>query len=121
MVIKPPDTPAGLSQQVRRQEQRKLRARRHSAQRIWQGLGMMGMVGWSVAVPALGGTALGLWLDRHYPGSHSWTLALLVAGLCLGCGYAWQWVSRESRRDVDGTLEQDDAEPAPKLPGEENE
>ena len=42
---------------------------------------MMGLIGWSVAVPTLLGAALGLWLDQHHPGKHSWTLALLVAGL----------------------------------------
>jgi len=56
-----------------------------------------GVIGWSVAVPSLAGALLGLWLDRRYPGSHSWTLALLVAGLCIGCFQAWTWVAREDR------------------------
>ena len=42
---------------------------------------MMGLIGWSVVVPTLLGAALGIWLDKHHPGKHSWTLALLVAGL----------------------------------------
>ena len=46
-------------------------------------------------VATLLGASLGLWLDRHYAGSHSWTLALLVAGLVLGCWNAWHWVARE--------------------------
>ena len=58
---------------------------------------MMGLVGWSVAIPTLLGTALGLWLDRRYPGPHSWTLALLLGGLVLGCWNAWHWLSREHR------------------------
>jgi ATP synthase protein I len=36
---------------------RKLRAQRNSTQGVWFGLGMMGLVGWSVAIPALAGTA----------------------------------------------------------------
>ena len=52
-----------------------------SAQGVWFGLGMMGLIGWSVAIPTLLGAALGIWLDQHYPGKHAWTLALLVAGL----------------------------------------
>ena len=68
---------------------------RQSVPGIWFGLGMMGLIGWSVAIPTLLGASLGLWLDRHYAGSHSWTLALLVAGLVLGCWNAWHWVSRE--------------------------
>lgn len=75
---------------------RKLRARR-SGPGVWFGLGMMGMVGWSVAIPTVLGAALGLWLDRHYGGTRSWTLALLVAGLVLGCANAWHWISSEDR------------------------
>ena len=75
---------------------RKLKARR-STQGVWFGLGMMGLIGWSVVVPTLLGAALGIWLDAHYPGSHSWTLALLVAGLCLGCLNAWHWVAKEDK------------------------
>src|SRR6202789_2152641 len=63
---------------------RKLNAQRAGTQRPWFGLGMFGVIGWSVTVPTLLGALLGLWLDRHHPGAHSWTLALLVAGLIWG-------------------------------------
>jgi ATP synthase protein I len=76
---------------------RKLKAQRHVTQTVWSGLGMMGMVGWSVAVPTLLGAALGLWLDARYPGGRSWTLALLALGLALGCFNAWHWVAKEDR------------------------
>jgi ATP synthase protein I len=76
---------------------RKLKARRDPAPGVWFGLGMMGLIGWSVSVPALLGVALGAWLDSHYPGQHNWTLALLVAGLTLGCFNAWHWVAKEDR------------------------
>jgi ATP synthase protein I len=74
---------------------RKLKAR-NSTQGVWFGLGMMGLVGWSVAVPTLLGAALGIWLDKHYSGRHSWTLALLMAGLTIGCLNAWHWVAKEN-------------------------
>jgi len=76
---------------------RKLKAQRRVTQTVWSGLGMMGMVGWSVAVPTLLGAALGLWVDKHYPGSHSWTLMLMAIGLGLGCFTAWHWVAKEDR------------------------
>jgi ATP synthase protein I len=76
---------------------RKLRAQLNSTQGVWFGLGMMGLVGWSVAIPALAGTAFGIWLDSHHPGNHSWTLALLIAGLVLGCFNAWHWVDKENK------------------------
>jgi len=75
---------------------RKLKARK-SAPTVWSGLGMMGLVGWSVVVPTLLGAALGIWLDKHHAGKHSWTLALLVAGLALGCLNAWHWVAKEDQ------------------------
>ena len=75
---------------------RKLKARK-STSGVWFGLGMMGLIGWSVVVPTLLGAALGVWLDKHHPGGHSWTLALLVAGLALGCANAWHWVAKEEK------------------------
>jgi len=87
-----------LAEQVGAKAQRKLRARRNAAtQGVWFGLGMMGLIGWSVVVPTLLGAALGSWLDERHPGAHSWTLALLVAGLCIGCLNAWHWVAKEDK------------------------
>ncbi|MCB0569867.1 MAG: AtpZ/AtpI family protein [Phaeodactylibacter sp.] len=86
-----------FSREVEQKAQRKLKAQRHGPPQVWHGLGMMGLVGWSVAVPTLLGAALGLWLDRHYPGGRSWTLALLAAGLALGCWNAWRWVAKEAK------------------------
>jgi ATP synthase protein I len=86
-----------FSQEVGAKAARKLKARRHSTQGVWFGLGMMGLIGWSVAVPTLLGAALGLWLDKHHPGTYSWTLALLVAGLAIGCLNAWHWVAKQDQ------------------------
>lgn len=91
----PPPEQASLARQVGARAVRKLKARRRSGSDVWFGLGMMGLIGWSVAVPTLLGAALGLWLDQRHPGPRSWTLALLVAGLCAGCLTAWRWVARE--------------------------
>ena len=93
-----------LSQDVAAKAARKLKARRNPTQGVWFGLGMMGLVGWSVVVPTLLGAALGIWLDKHHPGKHAWTLALLVAGLAIGCLNAWHWVAKEEeamREDAD--------------------
>lgn len=70
---------------------------RHSTQDVWSGLGMIGLIGWSVVVPTLLGAALGLWLDKHHAGRHSWTLALLMTGLAVGCLNAWHWVANEQK------------------------
>lgn len=93
---KPLKPKPSLGQEVGEKAARKLKAR-NSTQGVWFGLGMMGLVGWSVVVPTLLGAALGIWLDKHYPGTHSWTLMLLVIGLCLGCFNAWHWVAKEDK------------------------
>lgn len=86
-----------LAAQVGAKAERMLKARRNPTPGIWSGLGMMGLIGWSVAVPMLLGAALGAWLDKHHSGRHPWTLALLVAGLLIGCLNAWRWVAKEEK------------------------
>jgi ATP synthase protein I len=86
-----------FGEQVGAKADRKLKARRNLTPGVWFGLGMMGLIGWSVALPTLLGAALGLWLDGRHPGTHSWTLALLVSGLAIGCFNAWHWIAKEER------------------------
>ena len=88
--------PPSFAGEIGAKAARKIKARK-STQGVWLGLGMMGLVGWSVVVPTLLGAALGIWLDKHHPGKHAWTLALLVAGLALGCLNAWFWVAKEEK------------------------
>ena len=95
--VKSAQAMAKLSRQVGDKAARKRRAQREVTQTIWSGLGMMGLVGWSVAMPTLLGAVLGHWLDKHYPGSHSWTLMLLAIGLGIGCWNAWYWVAKEDK------------------------
>jgi ATP synthase protein I len=86
-----------FARKVGEKAERKLKARQNPAPGIWFGLGMMGLIGWSVVVPTLAGAALGFWLDKHFPGRHAWTLALLVAGLTSGCFNAWHWIDKEDK------------------------
>jgi ATP synthase protein I len=86
-----------FSRQVSQKEKRKLKALKDNKRSVWFGLGMMGMVGWSVAVPALLGAALGSWLDKNYPQTFSWTLTFLLVGLITGSIIAWYWVANEDK------------------------
>ncbi len=86
-----------FARQVETKAKRKMKAMRHHDTGVWFGLGMMGLVGWSVVVPTLAGAAFGMWLDHRFPRGQSWTLMLLVAGLLIGCFNAWMWVSKEDK------------------------
>lgn len=102
-----PDNPLSesnsrLSREIGKKARRKLKAQRQDTPGIWFGLGMMGLIGWSITIPTLLGASLGVWLDRRYPGPHSWTLALLLGGLVIGCWNAWHWIAREHREMHEG-------------------
>lgn len=88
-----------LEQRVKEKSQRKMKARTQNRKGLLYGLGMFGLVGWSVSVPTLLLLALGIWIDSRYSSPYSWTLMLLVLGIMLGCLNAWYWVSRESSGD----------------------
>jgi ATP synthase protein I len=94
---KPARSRAVLSRRIGAKEKRMLKAKRGEARKIWLGLGMLGLIGWSVAAPTLVGIAVGAWIDNHFPSRYSWTLMLLVVGLVIGCLSAWRWVANEYR------------------------
>jgi len=69
---------------VARKAARRQRAARGTDRGVWFSLGLFGLVGWSIAVPTLLGVALGVWIDRRWPGPVSWTLTLLFLGVVSG-------------------------------------
>jgi ATP synthase protein I len=104
----PSDQETRFDSAVSKKIARKLRLQREGKPIIWSGFGMFGLVGWSVAVPTIVGAMLGMWWDHHYPGAHSWTLALLVAGLVIGCANAWYWIAQEDKAMHDHTEDDDE-------------
>ena len=86
-----------LEEKVAVKQGRKEKALREGEHSAWFGLGMFGLVGWSIAGPSLLGVAIGMWIDRHWPSRFSWTLMMLMLGVTIGCLNAWWWVQRESR------------------------
>jgi len=83
-----------FTREVERKGALKIRGREEQGETVWFGLGMFGIVGWSVVIPTLIGIALGVWIDSTWPSQYSWTLMLLIAGLLIGCLNAWYWVRR---------------------------
>ena len=101
------DNVTAFARKIAAKAARKLKAQREALHPVWFGLGIFGLVGWSVALPTFLGALLGSWWDRRHPGPHSWTLALLVAGLVIGCTNAGYWVSREDRAISDESEDKD--------------
>lgn len=87
---------AGLAEKIGSKADRKLKAQQASGRRTWFGLGLMGLVGWSIAVPAVIGTFAGIWIDRIFRSRFSWTLMLLIVGVLAGCLNIWYWLSKEA-------------------------
>lgn len=104
----PPKRGGDLTNQIGVKAVRKLKARQHPTPGVWFGLGMMGLIGWSVVVPTFLGAMLGMWVDKNHPDNHSWTLALLMIGLALGCVNAWHWVVKEDKAMRDEQNEDND-------------
>jgi ATP synthase protein I len=86
---------SGFIREVSSKAARKLKFQKDGPKGVWFGLGMAGIIGWSVTVPTVAGGMLGLWWDHRHPGTHSWTLMLLAIGLVVGCANAWRWVTEQ--------------------------
>ena len=86
--------PRLLDEEVRRHRERRARAQRESRRSIGQDLALVGVIGWTLVIPALLGVYAGRALDRRFGSGVFWTLGLLVAGVVLGCVLAWQRLNR---------------------------
>ncbi len=89
---------AKFSEKIEAEVARKLKAQHETTKTIWLGLGMSGLIGWSVAIPIFLGAALGVWLDKRYPSHYSWTLMLLMVGLIIGCLTSWHWINSQYKQ-----------------------
>ncbi len=90
-----------LPARIGRKADRRIKARRTRDRNVWFGMGMFGLVGWTIAIYTVLGIVLGAWLDRSWPLGFSWTLTLLFAGLLAGVLNAWHWIKKESRAGED--------------------
>ena len=57
-------------------------------------LGQVGILGWTIVVPALIGLFLGRWLDRSLATGIQFSAALLMVGVVVGFWSAWRWMRR---------------------------
>lgn len=85
-----------MLREVGAKEERMLRAR-STQDNFWSSIELLGVVGWSIALPTLLGVGLGVFIDKRWPGRFSWTLMLLFAGLIFGCSNAWMHMRGKDR------------------------
>jgi ATP synthase protein I len=72
-------------------------ARREPGSRtFWRSLGILGMVGWPIALASVGGILIGRALDSHWQTGPQFTLLFLLIGVVIGCYVAWTTLSRKN-------------------------
>lgn len=90
-----PENRDGLRQAVRKRQEGRARWQREGERSLGQNLAMIGTLGWTIVLPTLLGIFAGRWLDHRFASGIFWTLGLLVAGLALGCSFAWKRMHSE--------------------------
>lgn len=87
-----------LLEKIEKDSSKKIKSQEEGSE-IMFGLGLFGIVGWSISIPTLLGVALGVYLDKKFTQSFSWTITLLFAGVILGAFNAWRWVKEKTDDD----------------------
>ena len=90
-----PENHERLEEAVRQRQERRERWQREGERSLGQNLAMIGALGWTIVVPTLLGIFAGRWLDETFQSGIFWTLGLLVAGLAVGCTFAWRRMHSE--------------------------
>lgn len=86
-----PSAEEELLKKIEKESSKKIKSQEEGDE-IMFGLGLFGIIGWSIAIPTVMGIALGVYLDKRFTQSFSWTITLLFAGVILGSFNAWHWI-----------------------------
>lgn len=84
--------PDGLLKSVGRERERRRTWLREGEPSFGRYLAQIGILGWTIVLPALLGTFLGRWIDRALGTGIFWTGPLMLLGLGVGCWTAWRWM-----------------------------
>ena len=82
-----------FEEKIRAKEEQRIKARCRECEN-YNWLGMLGLIGWSVMIPLIGGIFLGIWLDSVFKGKYSFTLIFMLSGLAAGCLLSWHWIQK---------------------------
>ncbi|MCA9142645.1 MAG: AtpZ/AtpI family protein [Planctomycetaceae bacterium] len=72
----------------------RLRRREKGHRSFWRSLGVLGMVGWPIALGSVGGSFIGRYLDARFDSGIRYTLMLMTVGVMIGCFAAWKTVAQ---------------------------
>ena len=86
------DDPDGLLKSVSHEVERRRTWLREGEPSFARYLAQIGVLGWTIVIPALLGTFLGRWIDRSLGTGIFWTAPLMMLGLGVGCWTAWRWM-----------------------------
>jgi ATP synthase protein I len=70
-------------------DMRRYRERESASRSFWRSLGVLGSVGWPIALMMVAAAWLGRWLDQQWNTGVRLTLILVFAGAILGGSVAW--------------------------------
>lgn len=90
------DAPDEISRAVELREQRRKEWQEHGERSLWQNLSWIGALGWLIVTPTLLGVLLGRWIDRWLDSGITFSAAMIMLGLTLGCYMAWKSMNPES-------------------------
>ncbi len=91
------DTQAGerLAEAARKAAARAQEGERDPEPSLGRRLGQIGVLGWTIVIPALLGLAAGRWLDKTMHSGVFFSAPLVMLGAALGLWLAWKWMSRQ--------------------------
>jgi ATP synthase protein I len=81
-----------LLDEVRKHQARRAAWLRDGDASVARRLAQIGVLGWIIVAPMLGGMFLGRWIDGRFDTGLFWTAPLLMLGLGLGGWFAWRWM-----------------------------
>lgn len=84
-----------LLKKIEKDSSKKIKSQEEGSE-IMFGLGLFGIIGWSISIPTLIGIALGIYLDKKFTQGFSWTITLLFAGIVFGSFNAWHWIKEKT-------------------------
>ena len=90
-----PDENDPLAQKARLRKERQKRWIREGEDSVGRRLAQIGVLGWIIVLPTLGGVLVGRWLDGVFDSRIFFTAPLLMTGAAIGGWSAWRWMNRQ--------------------------